>query len=483
MPRAPARTYFGSIATLVIAGFAVTALPLIIALVAGSIQVNQLTRQSEHTILQSAQATRASEFVADELVSMERNARQYAVLKDPALLRIYKERFAQLLDTLRQLENLGLGSDNGDKLGAIGRLSTEITLAIEQDPMDQKQVAEALDHFTQLRQYALDLRQASDAAMDREVAALTSRSKRVQHAFLWQSILLGMFGLALAVAFVPAILRPLRQINQAIARLGEERLDTPIAIDGPRDLREIGERLEWLRQQLLQVEQQKNEFVRHMSHELKTPLANIRESTGLLLDNTVGQVNDGQRDILAILDSSGRRLHLLVDNLINLARWREQHAMSVTSFDVSTLISNEAAGHRLLLERKSLSLTISKPPTLMVAADRERIKTLIANLLSNAIKYSPEHGEITITVEAEGKDLILEVSDQGPGIAAAEVEKVFEPFYQSTSRLAVEGTGIGLSLVRECVEAHGGSGEFLPCKSGAHFRACLPIVEQDVSHA
>ena len=112
--------------------------------------------------------------------------------------------------------------------------------------------------------------------------------------------------------------------------------------------------------------------------------------------------------------------------------------------------------------------TISKPPTLMVAADRERIKTLIANLLSNAIKYSPEHGEITITVEAEGKDLILEVSDQGPGIAAAEVEKVFEPFYQSTSRLAVEGTGIG---------------EFLPCKSGAHFRACLPIVEQDVSHA
>ena len=322
MHHTPSKTFFGSIATLIIAGFAVTALPLIVALVVGSVQVNHLTRQSERTILESAHATRASEFVADELVSMERNARQYAVLGNASLLRLYKERYAQLRDTLDQLENLGLGDANRPHLRAIRELTAQVTSAIEQSPMDQKRVKQALRNFNTLRRYSADLRKASGAAMDEELAALSARSAHMQRTFLWQSVLLGAFGTALAAAFIVAILRPIRQINQSIARLGEEQFSEPIRVDGPNDLRAIGERLDWLRLRLQQVEQQKNEFVRHMSHELKTPLANIRESTGLLLDNTVGELSESQRDIVSILDSSGRRLHLLVDNLINLARWR-----------------------------------------------------------------------------------------------------------------------------------------------------------------
>lgn len=482
MQQGAVKTYFGSIATLVIAGFAITALPLIIALVVGAVQVNHLTRQSERSILRSAHATRASEFIADELVSMERNARQYAVLHDASLLELYKERYVQLLDTLSQLESLGLGSENHNKLNAIRRLTTAITLAIEQKPMNNQRVNKALRQFTLLRHYAVDLRHASNAAMDKELAALTSRSTRVQRIFLWQSILLGMFGLVLAAAFIAAILRPIRQINQIITRLGDEGLQEPVSVEGPHDLREIGERLDWLRMRLQQVEQQKNEFVRHMSHELKTPLATIRESTELLLDNAVGELSPAQRDIAAILDSSGRRLHLLVDNLINLARWREQHAMAVACFDLSNLIDNEVSAHRLLLERKSLKLQVSKPSALPVSADRERIKTLFANLLSNAIKYSPDSGEIQVNVWTENQDLMLEVEDHGPGIPAADYDKVFEPFYQSAGRSNVDGTGIGLSLVRECIEAHGGCGEFLPSDQGARFRARLPVIEQ-TTHA
>lgn len=480
--RTSARTYFGSIASLVIAGFAITSLPLILALVVGAVQVNNLTRQSERTIVKSVHATRASEFIADELVSMERNARQYAVLHNASLLKLYKERYVQLLDTLRELESLGIGGENHNKLNAIRGLATEITLAIEQNPMNDRRVSKALGQFTQLRRYAIDLRRASDAAMDSELAALTARSTHVQREFLWQSILLGMFGLALAAAFIAAILRPIRQINQVIAHLGAERFDEPIGVDGPHDLREIGDRLDWLRQRLQQVEQQKNEFVRHMSHELKTPLANIRESTGLLLDNTVGELSPAQREIVSILDNSGRRLHLLVDNLINLAQWREQHAMTITGFDVSELVDGEVSDHRLLLERKSLKLHVSKPATLPIVADRERIKTLIANLLSNAIKYSPEGSEIDVKVSSEVRDLLLEVWDHGPGIPLADADKVFEPFYQAAGRANEEGTGIGLSLVRECIEAHNGRGEFVPCEQGAHFRARLPVIER-TNHA
>lgn len=483
MRDARARTFFGSIAALVIAGFAATALPLIVALVAGSIQVNHLTRQSERTILQSAHATRASEFVADELVSMERNARQYAVLNDKSLLRLYKERYTQLLDTLQQLDAIEQdGAHRGD-LQAIRRLTAEITLAIEQEPVDPARVQDALARFSRLRQYAANLRAASDATMDKELDALSARSTRVQKAFLWQSTLLGLFGLGLAALFIGAILKPIRQINGIISRLGAERFDDAVNVEGPRDLREIGERLDWLRQRLQQVEQQKNEFVRHMSHELKTPLANIRESTSLLLEDKVGRLSPAQRDIVSILDRSGRRLHLLVDNLINLARWREHHAMSVSRFDLDELIDNQVKAHRLLLERKSLQLAVTKPDAVCIAADKERINTLLANLLSNAIKHSPDCGNITIDIRRQENDLILDIADEGPGIPMADAQRVFEPFYQSANNQTAEGTGIGLSLVRECIEAHGGCGEFLKSEHGAHFRARLPIIEDMQHHA
>lgn len=482
MQDAPTRTFFGSIATLVIAGFVLTALPLIVALVVGSVQVNHLTRQSVRTILQSAHATSASEFIADELVSMERNARQYAVLDDPSLLKLYQERYVQLLATLQQLEGINAGSSNHDELQAIRKGTTSITRAIEQKPMKPGQVQAALGQFNQLRQYAADLRRTSDAAMDRELEALTARSANVQRALLWQSVLLGLFGLVLAAAFIAAILRPIRQINQTIARLGAERFDEPVHVDGPRDLRGIGERLDWLRERLQQVEQQKNEFVRHMSHELKTPLANIRESTSLLLDNTVGRLSEGQRDIVSILDSSGRRLHLLVDNLINLARWREQRTVTVSHFEFIALVRNQLKEHRLLMERKFLQLDLVEPEAIWISADNERIKTLFANLLSNAIKYSPEYGTIHIKVCDQAGTLVLEIKDEGPGIPAEDTERVFEPFFQSANTAHIEGTGIGLSLVRECILAHGGSGEFLDSETGAHFRADLPVMENEFSH-
>lgn len=477
------RSVFGSVAALVIAGFTATALPLVIALVTGSVQVNTLTRQSERTIVESVHATRASEFVADELVSMERNARQYVVVNNEALLRLYRERYSQLLSTLADLSGTDVGAANKDKIDEIKRLAGIVTQALEQQDIDNASIIRPLKNFSLMHKLAGELRDAGDRAMDRDISDLSTRSASMQRAFIFQSIALGSLGVFLAALFISAILRPLRQINQAINRLGAEKFSDEIRVDGPRDLHEIGERLDWLRDRLRQVEQQKNEFVRHMSHELKTPLANIRESTGLLLDNTVGDLNDEQREIVSILDHSGRRLHLLVDNLINLARWREHHAMSPVSFDLVKLVESQVAGHKLLLERKSLEIDIDTPDSLQIEADRERIKTLVANLLSNAIKYSPPQSRIRIRLSREDSQALIEVIDSGPGIAPAEREKVFEPFYQTDTSGKIDGTGIGLSLVQECLQSHGGYGEFVACTSGAHFRAHLPLLTEAPAHA
>ena len=157
--------------------------------------------------------------------------------------------------------------------------------------------------------------------------------------------------------------------------------------------------------------------------------------------------------------------------------------MTMSRFNATELVDHVVSDHRLLLDRKSLKLNIERPENIPVYADEERFKTLLANLLSNAIKYAPDGTAIGVKMRVEDDKLTLEVRDHGPGIPAQDNGKVFEPFFQSANSTNVEGTGIGLSLVRECIEAHGGCGEFLPCNDGAHFRAVLPIIERATDHA
>ncbi|HKI74123.1 MAG TPA: HAMP domain-containing protein, partial [Pseudomonadales bacterium] len=262
---------FGSVTALVVAGFTATALPLVIALVTGSVQVHSLTRQSERTIVESVHATRASEFVADELVSMERNARQYVVVNDAALLKLYEERYSQLGNTLTQLAGTDVGAANADKIEEIKGLAALVTRALQQQDLQDTDIVTALNNFGLMHKLAGELREAGDKAIDRDMGNLSNRSELMQRTFLLQSAALGGLGVLLAMLFISAILKPIRQINSAINHLGAEKFTDSIAVDGPRDLQEIGERLDWLRTRLQQVEQQKNEFVRHMSHELKTP--------------------------------------------------------------------------------------------------------------------------------------------------------------------------------------------------------------------
>ena len=130
-----------------------------------------------------------------------------------------------------------------------------------------------------------------------------------------------------------------------------------------------------------------------------------------------------------------------------------------------------------MLHRKSLTIEPNLPDSILVDADIERVNTLLANLLSNAIKYSPMGGCIRIDVRRDAHTIVLDVADEGPGIEESDKELVFEPFYQSNAlETQAEGTGIGLSLVRECLRTHGGEGEFITTGRGAHFRAHLPII-------
>ncbi len=124
--------------------------------------------------------------------------------------------------------------------------------------------------------------------------------------------------------------RPLRTLDRAISELGSGTLSSPIVVSGPQDLERVGRQLEWLRGRLLDLAQERSRFLRHMSHELKTPLANIREGTELLMDGAVGELDGNQREVTGILRENGIKLQRLIENLLSFSAWQTSTARRST---------------------------------------------------------------------------------------------------------------------------------------------------------
>ena len=286
-------------------------------------------------------------------------------------------------------------------------------------------------------------------------------------------------GTLLLVLFSTLLIgRPIRQIDAAIHQLGQSGLSKPIVVKGPTDLEQLGRQLDWLRERLLELAQEKNRFLRHMSHELKTPLANIREGTELLLDGSVGDLEEPQREVTDILRTNGLKLQQLIENLLSFSAWQaKSEVLTLSEFPLRALVMGVAKEQRLALKSAGIKLRL-EVEDIVVSADRDKLPTVFDNLLSNAVKFAPRGGIVTIRARREPASFVIDFSDTGPGVPEEERMRIFEAFFQGRREQGgyVAGTGIGLSVVLECIQAHDGSislvetGEF----SGAHFRIEIP---------
>jgi two-component system sensor histidine kinase GlrK len=129
------------------------------------------------------------------------------------------------------------------------------------------------------------------------------------------------------------------------------------------------------------------------------------------------------------------------------------------------------------MQAKDIKLKVSCP-AIALEADENKLEIILDNLLSNAVKFSPPFGEILVAARVRGREVVVDVVDQGPGIAATDRERIFDPFYQGKARPreTVKGTGLGLAIVREYVAAHGGKVQIVDgTTSGAHFQLRLPL--------
>jgi two-component system sensor histidine kinase GlrK len=239
-----------------------------------------------------------------------------------------------------------------------------------------------------------------------------------------------------------------------------------------------------LRTRLLELEEQKIQFLRHVSHELKTPLTAVREGAELLAEEVLGPLNEHQAEVAHILQHNTLRLQKLIEDLLAFNRQPEARGLALARKDVplDRVVNEVLADYKLALRTKRIRIEAALEPVTL-AGDADKLRTIVDNLLSNAIKYSPRSGVIRLSLARQAEEVTLEVQDQGPGIREADRGQVFDAFFQGELQPSgpVKGTGLGLAIVRDCVLAHGGKITIVDGpESGAHLRVSLPTTSEDL---
>ena len=235
----------------------------------------------------------------------------------------------------------------------------------------------------------------------------------------------------------------------------------------------------------VQVARLRSEFVANVSHELRTPLTSIRMYAETLLMGRY-RSTDQMQDYLTTLLHESRRLSRLVDNVLDFSRIeRGDRTYQRQPCDLGTAARDalETFGGVFTAEGFEVEEAIAAelPPVL---ADQEAVEGAVANILGNAVKYSSQHKAIRLAVEQRGAEVVVEVTDRGVGLPTGEEERIFEQFHRGANAANTAGTGLGLSLVKSVVEAHGGRVEAANRPDGGSvFRLYFPVHTEENAHA
>lgn len=228
------------------------------------------------------------------------------------------------------------------------------------------------------------------------------------------------------------------------------------------------------------IEQMKNEFIATVSHELRTPLTSISGALGMIAAGALGNAPPQMMQMVSIANKNSQRLTHLINDLLDI----EKIAAGKLAFDMQwqplqTLLENAIEENRHFQHERNITLVL-RPENIdvQVRVDAQRLQQVLANLLSNAVKFSPDGGEVLISVDKQAQRVVVNVQDQGPGIPDTFKPQIFNKFAQvdgSDSR-AKGGTGLGLAITRELIEHMDGEVGYVSEQGkGACFWFSLPL--------
>ncbi len=441
------RLFPRSLRQLVLMAFLLVLLPLLVLAWQAWESLAALSEQAADTNRNTFTDVRRSEAMARTALELERSYRQFCVLGDASLARLYQTQWTRYG---QMLSSHAASMPVLPSFRALQSALPQLQSARCDNGNPVAQAASALDTFSsanaQLMQATREVVFSRGLQLQREIA------ERGQF-FGWQALLLFLISLALVLLFTGMIIGPVKRVERMINRLGEGKtLGNSVSFRGPREIRSLGQRIVWLSERLSWLEAQRHEFLRHLSHELKTPLASLREGTELLADQVAGPLNAEQQEVVAILDTSSRHLQRLIEQLLEYNRKLADSPLQLQPVALSDIINAVVKVHSLPATARQIQTHINLQVEYCMA-EATLLQRVIDNLYSNAVNYGSESGNIWLHSQQQGNQVWIEVANTGTPIPAAEQAMIFEPFYQGSQQRKgpVKGSGLGLSIAKDCL--------------------------------
>jgi signal transduction histidine kinase len=489
-----------SLSARVVAGSAMLALLVAAAfgvLVYAILTLDDATKRERHAKDVTAATLRLEKLVID----LETGVRGFILTRNERLLDPFNKARADLPRQLREVERLVSANP------AQQRRARELALAIRDYRRDYAEpvvelarsnpgiardfVAEEEDQrrSEEIREKFSSLLAAEDALTSASAASANRESDRAIALAITGLIASAVFIVGFGLYLARSTARPVRAVATAASRLAEGDLSTRLEEGGPGEVGELTTSFNRMAEQLergrAELEEQnvrlresehlKSELVSIVSHELRTPLASVLGFTSLLLTREVG--SEEQRRYLEIIDAQGRRLSSLLNDFLDIQRLEEgQLQLARELFDLRALVREQVQLFTGQSDKHTLDVALPPQP-LPVRGDPNRLAQVVGNLLSNAIKYSPEGGTVEIVGERDDGLVRVSVRDEGLGIPHELHDQVFGKFFRGDAAASgIAGSGLGLTIARSVVEAHGGHISFESASGrGSVFWLELPV--------
>ncbi|QPK65457.1 HAMP domain-containing histidine kinase [Methylomonas sp. LL1] len=475
-----------SLKSLIVLGFAVAVIPLFVGVIYAAFGLRETAALGRTINSQVFEQTKTIRLVLQKSSDIERKARLFVLLSDPALRQPYeRESYESARASFKQAlsDLLKLHVDNKIAL-LVNELSEKENLIYQQIIGSETEDSFKLpidEAFQGLRESSNTLSREFENHVEHTFNELRQLSESLEQGLLIKGLVLLAMSCAFVLALLTVLSRSMRQLDSSIRRLGSNDLQEPIEVNGPADLRYLGDRLEWLRTHLIVLESSKQQLMQNLAREIEQPLQAIREASEHLTNPLDQPELIPEAGIVQQMGTGVDKLKLVSEQLL---KYSQLHAAPAPhqkqAVDMKELLETVIESFQDSIQTKSIRIKKLLRP-IRIDGIPEQLRGIFEQLLTNAIHYSPANGEIRIMLRDAGEHLELEIEDDGPGIESDQRIHVFEPFYRGNKTLADQpgdNPGLGLAMVREYVTHHQGNIEFIDPRQdhqGARVRVQLPL--------
>jgi signal transduction histidine kinase len=430
------------------------------------IHIRQIMKISENVVNKNFKVSSASKKMIESLLWMEESQNKYDLLKKQDYKKYFisaQKEFEGNLVEILLLDTSGSDNDPWRTLykDYLAQLPKSPEGVDEEEPSKTLWIPEVV--LNDWIQRISKARSGNEQYIESEMRILNARGQmavRLGILSLVVSVLVGLLG---SVFLARSMNHPLRELRRGIRSIPQAGLSEPIRIASKDEFGELASAFNEMAARLKEEERMRSDFISMLSHEVRTPLTSIRESVNLIAEEVMGDINDRQRRFLDIASREIERICQLLNHLMQVSRL-EAGAMKVLAVpvDPSTFVNSSIDRVAPAAEAKGIKIRTEMPQDISaIMGDPDHLQQVLLNLLGNAIKFSPSDTEVIVRVEPDLNGPVrmvrFSVCDSGAGIPEEELALVFHKYYRASgTRDHIDGVGLGLSISKHIVEAHGG---------------------------